>query len=77
MQRGEARPDVPKNGYERVIRMALEHGTLGHLLFDDGNSGGRFLAELVAAIQRLGPVHKALAQKQVRSRFVRFLTRRR
>jgi Pyruvate/2-oxoacid:ferredoxin oxidoreductase delta subunit len=77
MQRTRGRPDVPKNGYERVVRMALEHGTLGHLLFDDGNSGGRFLGELVAAISRLGPVHRALAHKQVRSRFVRFLTRRR
>jgi Pyruvate/2-oxoacid:ferredoxin oxidoreductase delta subunit len=73
MRRDGARPTVAANPLERAVRMSLERGRLGQLVFDEGGSrGGRFLGRLVDAVAALPPVHQALATEQLRSRFVRF-----
>ncbi len=73
MTRRARQPAVPKNLLERTLRMALERGRLGHLLFDEGaGRGSRFLNHLLQAMVALPPLERALASEQVRSRFVRF-----
>ena len=73
MRRGGARPAIPANGMERVVRMSLERGLLSQLVFDEGGSrGARFLGRVVDALATLPPVQQALATEQLRSRFVRF-----
>ena len=73
MARGGRTPDVPRTGLERVVRMALERGSLADLLADDGTAGARFLGGLVGALEALPPVQKALASQQVRSRFLKMM----
>jgi hypothetical protein len=78
MRRRPDVPEVPANGLERVVRMALERGQLGQLLFDQGESrGARFLGEVLSALGQLPVAQQALAHEQLRSRFVRFLLGRR
>jgi NAD-dependent dihydropyrimidine dehydrogenase PreA subunit len=65
------RPEVPASGLERVVLMALERGHLPGLVFDEGEGrGSRFLAKLTRALASLPPVERALADRQLRSRFV-------
>ena len=67
-----ARPRVPANAVERVVRMALERGQLADLLVDAGAGlGSRFLHHALSALTRLPPAQRLLASEQVRSRFVR------
>ncbi len=67
-----ARPRVPANAVERVVRMALERGQLADLLVDAGAGlGSRFLHHALSALTRLTPAQRLLASEQVRSRFVR------
>jgi ferredoxin len=78
MQRREKAPAVPRNGLERVVRMALERGQLAELLFEQGDRRGLgFLNELLGALCDLPLVKRALAHEQVGSRFVRVLLERR
>jgi len=65
-------PTVPASAFERVTAMALERGNLGALLFDDAGAGGRFLGKVLDALTRLPAAQRALAQTQVRSRFLGF-----
>jgi Pyruvate/2-oxoacid:ferredoxin oxidoreductase delta subunit len=75
--RGGRRRDVPDGTLERVVRMALERGHLPDLLFDQGESrSARFLNRLTRAIVSLPPSQAALANEQLRSRFVRGLLAR-
>jgi ferredoxin len=68
-----ARPQVPINAVERVVRMSLERGRLADLLFDASkNRSSRYLNGVVHAVCRLSPVDRLLATEQVRSRFVRY-----
>jgi ferredoxin len=64
-------PRVPANTIDRVVRMALERGNLGHLFDEGAGRGARLLNDLLGAVLRLGPVARALASEQVKSRFVR------
>ena len=67
-----ARPRVPANAVERVVRMALERGQLADLLVDAGAGlGSRFLHHALSALTRLPPAQRVLATEQVRSRFIR------
>ncbi|MDF1561502.1 MAG: 4Fe-4S dicluster domain-containing protein [Deltaproteobacteria bacterium] len=66
-------PDVPLNSVDRVIRQSLERGRLGQLIFDGGESlGASFLGQAVDALCRLPGAERALASRQVRSRFLGF-----
>lgn len=58
----------PKDTVRRVVRMALERGTLADLVFDDrALASHRLLGRLLGAVLRLPPVERALAREQVRS----------
>jgi ferredoxin len=75
--RGGRRRDVPDSSLERVVRMAVERGHVADLLFDQGESRSAwFLNRLTRAILSLPPAQVALANEQLRSRFVRGLLAR-
>ncbi len=77
MVRREKQPFVPSTAVEKALRMALERNRLADLVFDQGHGlGSRFLHHVVKAITRLPPVQKALANKQLQSRFIRAVVAR-
>ena len=66
------RPYVPAISVEKAIRMALERNLLADLIFDQGHGlGSRFLHHALKALCALPPAKQILANKQLRSRFVR------
>jgi ferredoxin len=72
MDRRPEQPEVPRNALEKSLRMAIERGHLGHLLFDEGTTRGpRFLTGALQALFALPKPLRALASKQLTSRFVR------
>jgi NAD-dependent dihydropyrimidine dehydrogenase PreA subunit len=74
MSRRARVPEVPANGLERVVRMALERGQLGALLFEQAEGRGpRLLEGLLSALGKLPAVQQALCHEQLESRFVRYL----
>ena len=71
--RRKERPTVPVDAVEKALRMAIERGRLAHLVFDEGaGRGPRFLNRILAGLLALPPAKQALANEQLRSRFVRF-----
>lgn len=67
------RPYVPASIMERTLRMAIERGHLAHFVFDQGmGRGHRFLNQALQTICNLPAAQKALANEQLKSRFVRF-----
>jgi ferredoxin len=76
----ESRPQrvlTPLNTMHRVVVMALERGKLQNLIFDNQVlESHRALAAVLGAILRLGPVRKALATRQVKSRYLETLVAR-
>ena len=65
------RPAVPANTVERVVRMAIERGRLASFVFDEGaGRGSAFLNRILKALAALPPARRALANEQLRSRFV-------
>ncbi len=68
---------TPLNGVHRAVLMAIERGKLQNLVFDNQVLWShRALAAVLGAILRRGPVQRALAFKQVRSRYLEALARR-
>jgi ferredoxin len=68
---------TPVNGVHRALLMAIERGTLQHLLFDDRALWNhRAMAAVLGAILKLPPVKRTLASKQVRSRYLEVLMAR-
>jgi Pyruvate/2-oxoacid:ferredoxin oxidoreductase delta subunit len=68
---------TPLNGAHRAVLMAVERGTLQHLIFDNQVlASHRALAALLGVILRLPPVKRVLATEQVRSRYLEALARR-
>jgi ferredoxin len=69
----------PANTAHRVVLMAVERGTLQHLVFDNQVLWShRAAAALLGAVLRLPPLKQRLAAQQLRSRFVEsLLTRQR
>ena len=76
----ESRPErvlTPVNGTHRVVMMAIERGTLQHLIFDNRVLWShRALAAVLGVILKLPPLKQVLANRQVRSRYVEALIRR-
>jgi ferredoxin len=76
----KSRPErvlTPLNGVHRALLMAVERGTLQHLIFDDRALWNhRAMAAVLGAILKLPPVKRALANKQVRSRYLESLMAR-
>jgi hypothetical protein len=62
---------TPLTGAHRVVAMAIERGTLQDLIFDNRVLWShRALAAVLGVVVRLPPVKRALANEQVRSRYL-------
>jgi len=73
----ERRVITPLNGTHRVVRMAIERGTLQHLIFDQRVLWShRALAAVLGVILKLPPLKQALASEQLKSRYLEALIRR-
>lgn len=65
---------TPLNGSHRAVVMAIERGTLQHLIFDNQVlASHRALAAVLGVILGLPPVKQVLASKQVKSRYLEAL----
>ena len=75
-----ARPDrviTPLDSTRRAVAMAVERGTLQHLIFDNrAHWNHRVMAAILGGVLRLPPVKRALAGKQMQSRYLEFLMSR-
>ena len=74
------RPDrvlTPVNTAHRVVLMAVERGKLQHLIFDNqALTSHRAMAAILGAILKMPPVQRAMASRQMKSRYlVHLLTR--
>ncbi|MGB8645114.1 MAG: 4Fe-4S dicluster domain-containing protein [Anaerolineae bacterium] len=68
---------TPINSVHRVVMMALERGDLQNLIFDNRVLWNhRALAAVLGVVLRLSPVKRALASKQVKSRYLEALVTR-
>lgn len=68
---------TPLDGVHRAVVMALERGTLQHLVFDNQVlASHRALAALLGAVLRLPPLKRALARKALNSRYLERLIER-
>ena len=71
------RVPTPVNGVHRTLRMAIERGTLQHLIFDNRALWShRALAAILGGILKLSPVKQAMASEQVKSRYLERLIAR-
>ena len=68
---------TPVNTVHRTVMMAIERGTLQHLLFDNRvRSSHRAMAAVLGVILRLPPLKQALASRQMKSRYLEYLITR-
>ncbi len=73
-----ARIITPVDNAQRYVLMAIERGKLQNLIFDNQiMASHRALATLLGAILALPPVHRVMASKQMKSRFLEALFRKR
>jgi len=76
----KSRPErviTPVTGVHRVLMMAIERGKLQHLIFDNHTLWNhRALAAVLGAILKLPPVKQALASRQMKSRYLETLIKR-
>jgi len=74
MKPREKRVFTPEDNIERLIRAAVEHGTIQHVLFDDPDSvTSRGMNLALGALLSLPPAKQLLAIEQVKSTFVKTL----
>jgi ferredoxin len=65
---------TPLDSTHRIILMAIERGTLQHLIFDNRVLWShRALAAVLGVILKIPPVHQAMAGRQVKSRYLESL----
>jgi len=68
---------TPLNGTHRAVVMAIERGTLQHMIFDNRVlMSHRALAAVLGVILKLPPLKQALASRQVKSRYLEALISR-
>jgi ferredoxin len=68
---------TPLDAAHRTVLMAIERGTLQHLIFDKhALLSHRVMATILGVILRLGPVRRALANRQLHSRYLEALFER-
>lgn len=73
----EQRVITPLNTAHRVVVMAIERGTLQHLIFDhQAMASHRALATVLGVILNLSPVRRTLASRQIKSRYLEALISR-
>ena len=72
-----ARPErviTPLDSTHRIVMMAIERGTLQHLVFDNqAFASHRAMAAILGVILRLPPLKQALASRQMKSRYLEAL----
>ncbi len=68
---------TPQSTLDRILTMAIERGKLQHFLFDDvdGNTG-EFLKNIFGAVLRMPLSKKILLNKELKSNFVEFITKK-
>lgn len=67
----------PVNSAHRTVLMAIERGTLQHLIFDNGAlASHRAMAAVLGVILRLPPAKQAMASRQMKSRYLARLLER-
>ena len=70
----ETRPDrviTPVDSVRRTVAMAVERGTLQHLIFDNhAVASHRAMAAVLGAVLRLPPVKRSMASGQLGSRYL-------
>jgi hypothetical protein len=72
MKAREKRVFTPENNMERLVRAAVERGTIHHMLFDDPDSvTGRGIHLALGALLSLPPAKQLLAIEQIKSTFVK------
>jgi len=65
---------TPVDSVHRTVVMAIERGTLQHLLFDNrALASHRAMAAVLGVILRLAPVKRAMASRQLKSRYLEAL----
>jgi ferredoxin len=70
----DKRTITPVDSVHRTVLMAIERGTLQHLIFDNRVLfSHRAMAAVLGAILKLPPIQQSLANAQLRSRFVDYL----
>jgi len=68
---------TPVDSVHRVVLMAIERGTLAELIFDRHYlTSHRAMAAILGAILRLPPVKRAMASRELKSRYLENLFRR-
>ncbi len=66
-----ARVISPVNGAHRAVLMAIERGTLQHLIFDNGAfASHRAMAAVLGVILKLPPAKQLMASRQMKSRYL-------
>lgn len=71
LRRGAERVITPVNSVHRIVLMAIEKGTLPNLFFDQqALASHRAMAAIFSAILKLPPVKRAMANQQVKSRYL-------
>jgi len=69
---------TPLNGTHKAVVMAIERGSLQHLIFDNRVLfSHRALAALLGALLKLPPVKQAMASQQIKSRYFEQLIQKR
>ena len=72
----EVRVITPRSNAQRYVAMAIERGKLQNLVFDNQvMASHRLLGALLGAVLKLPPVQRALANDQLKSRFIESVTR--
>jgi formate hydrogenlyase subunit 6/NADH:ubiquinone oxidoreductase subunit I len=65
---------TPVDSVHRTVVMAIERGRLQHLVFDNRTlASHRAMAAVLGAILRLSPVKRAMASRQLKSRYLEAL----
>lgn len=77
MVQGPPRVLTPLNTAHRTVLMAIERGTLPHILLNNASIPGyRLLAVILGVIFRLPPVKQLLAAEQLQSRYLEWMIQR-
>ena len=72
MKAREKRVFTPEDNMDRLVRAAVERGTIHHMLFDDPDSvSGRGIHLALGALLSLAPTKQLLAIDQIKSTFVK------
>jgi Pyruvate/2-oxoacid:ferredoxin oxidoreductase delta subunit len=73
MEKYENLHHTPKDGFERIVRMAIDVGKLQNLVFDNQHLWThKMLQRFLGILLSLGPIRRRMADDQLKSRFLSF-----